>query len=82
VLFIRGGRPDVQDFEEPLRESYDDKEWRRRADRALPLRRGTFLILREVGAPAAPSETRLGGSLGFPEDFGKETAHNEAPFFF
>jgi hypothetical protein len=38
-----------------------------------------FFFLREVGAPA--EVMCLGGSLGFPEDFGKEMARGEAPNF-
>jgi hypothetical protein len=53
---------------------------RRAPQRDRPLRRETFLFLREVGAPAAPMW--LGWSLGFPGDFGKETDRNEALFFF
>jgi hypothetical protein len=73
--------PDFSDFEEILRVSYDDLSGERRAaQRDLLLRCGTFLILREVGAPAEGRD--LGVSLGFPGDFGKETDRNETPFFF
>ena len=76
-----GPGPEFWDFENDQRALHDYVFWRKDVlpSAALPLRCGTFLFLREAGAPAEID--RLGWSLGFPGDFGKETDRNETCFF-